>query len=114
MPPAFLHRLGTPRLLLPGGALAAALVLLVGQPGQAQQAGYGQTLGTSPQEQQIYDYSPGGSPSGRGGSILDTTNPIELMNKLRRGTAMEEATTPESAIDQALRDLEVQAAPAAP
>ena len=35
------------------------------------------------------------------------------MNKLRRGTAMEDATPPGTAIDQALKDFEIQSPPAA-
>lgn len=113
MPHAPSHRLRSALALLAGSCLGAALCLAGPGAGRAQQPGYGQTLGTSPMERQIYDYEPGGKPSG-GGSILDSTNPIDLMNKLRRGTAMDEATSPESAIDQALRDLDAQAAPAAP
>lgn len=66
-------------------------------PAQAQN-----TFGQSVQEQQIYDNSPTGRPTG----VLESGNPLELMNKLRRGTAMENATTPGDAIDQALRELE--------
>ena len=39
-------------------------------------------------------------------SILDSTNPIDLMNKLRRGAAMDEATPPKDSIDAALLELE--------
>jgi len=71
------------------------------------------TNGLSTQEQRFYDYGPGGSNgSPKAGSILDSTNPIDLMNKIRRGTAMDDATPPASAIDQALQQFEVQAAPA--
>lgn len=77
---------------------------------RAQQAGYGQTFGTSPLERQLYD---GGNGNPRGGSILDTTNPMDLMNKIRRGTAMDDATPPASAIDQALKELETKTTPAA-
>ena len=77
----------------------------------AQQSGYGQTMGSSPMEQQLYD-SGTGKPSG--GSILDSTNPLDLMNKIRRGTAMDDATPPSSAIDQALRELDAQSAPPRP
>lgn len=90
-------------------ALLASAALLLPATAQAQQAGYGQTLGTTPLERQLYE---GGTGKPNGGSILDVTNPIDLMNRIRRGTAMDEATPPASAIDQALRDLEVQAAPA--
>lgn len=83
-------------------ALAAPLA-----PVRAQQTGYGQTLGTSPQERQMYD----GSSPGKQNSILDATNPIDLMNRIRRSTAMEDATPPGTAIDQALREFDAQSAP---
>jgi hypothetical protein len=107
--PRFCARLA----LLGSSCLGVALCLAGAGAARAQQSGYGQTLGTSPMERQIYDYEPGGKPSG-GGSILDSTNPLDLMNKLQRGTAMQDATSPESAIDQALKDFEAQPAPAAP
>lgn len=67
--------------------------------------------GMSTQEKQIFDYGPGGGNSGSGskpGAVLDTTNPIELMNKIRRGTAMDDATPPGDAIDAALKELDAQ------
>ncbi|MFN9934351.1 MAG: hypothetical protein ACK55R_15510 [Cyanobacteriota bacterium] len=97
---------------------AAALVAFLGSgplavsPAAAQQAGYGQTLGTEQQQRQLLDG--GSSPSGTGGSILDSTNPIDLMNKLRRATAMDDATPPGSAVDQALKDFEAQTSAPAP
>jgi len=91
------------------GTLAITVVLAsVDAPVRAQQSGYGQTMGTTPMERQVYDGT--GKPSG--GSILDSTNPIDLMNKLRRGSAMDDATPPSSAIDQALNDLDAQSVPA--
>lgn len=86
----------------------ALLLASAGAPVRAQQAGYGQTMGTSPMERQVYD----GTSKPGSGSILDSTNPIDLMNKLRRGSAMDDATPPSSAIDQALKDLDAQSAPA--
>ena len=88
-----------------------ALLALFGfaAPGLAQQTGYGQTLGTSPQERQMYD----GGPAGRENSILDATNPIDLMNRIRRSTALDDATPPGTAIDQALREFDSQSAPRA-
>ncbi len=96
-----------------GVAGVGALVLLVAGEARAQQAGYGQTLGTSPLERQLYDYGPSKSGSGSG-SILDSTNPLDLMNKLKRSTALDDATPPSSAIDQALREFEAQAPKSAP
>lgn len=109
-----LRALSLPRRRLPAGlfpAIAAIAglsgsLLLSAAPAEAQQAGYGQTLGTSPMERQIYD---GGTGRPNSGSILDSTNPLDLMNKIRRGTAMDEATPPSSAIDQALQQFEAQA-----
>ncbi|MFZ0408183.1 MAG: hypothetical protein WAM11_08760 [Cyanobium sp.] len=89
------------------GLGTALLLVLASPPSRAQQAGYGQTMGTTPMERQVYDGT--GKPGG--GSILDSTNPIDLMNKLRRGSAMDDATPPSSAIDQALKDLDAQSAP---
>jgi hypothetical protein len=87
-------------------ALVPAPLALSG-PAGAQVAGYGQTMGTSPQERQVYD---GGASKS---SVLDATNPIDLMNRLRRGTAMDDATSPGQAVDKALKDFEAPA-PAAP
>ncbi|KEF41221.1 MAG: hypothetical protein ER33_12710 [Cyanobium sp. CACIAM 14] len=94
-------------------ALLGTLALLPAAGVRAQQAGYGQTLGTSPQERQLFDYGPGKSGSGSG-SILDSTNPIDLMNKLRRSTALDNATPPSSAVDAALRDFDAQTVKPAP
>ena len=65
--------------------------------------------GMSTQEKQIYDYGPGGTNgTSKQGSVLDSTNPIDLMNKIRRGTAMDDATPPGDAVDAALKDLDAQ------
>jgi hypothetical protein len=93
------------------GAALLTAPLLAAPPALAQQAGYGQTLGTSPMERQMYD---GGSGRPNSGTILDSTNPLDLMNKIRRGTAMDDATPPASAIDQALQQLEAQSPAATP
>ncbi len=92
---------------------AGALALLMAGEARAQQAGYGQTLGTSIQERQLYDYGPGKSGSGSG-SILDSTNPLDLMNKLKRSSALDDATPPSSAIDQALREFDAKTPKSAP
>jgi hypothetical protein len=92
---------------------AAALAVLPAGEAVAQQAGYGQTLGTGIQERQLYDYGPSKSGTGSG-SILDSTNPLDLMNKLKRSTALDDATPPSSAIDQALRDFDAKAPKPAP
>jgi hypothetical protein len=98
--------------VLAGSALALlALVLAPPLRASAQTSPY--YNGPSQQEQQIYNDGPSGG-SRSGGSILDAANPIDLMNRIRRATAMDDATTPVDAIDQALRALEVQSAPTSP
>jgi hypothetical protein len=97
------------RLALPWGVVLLTLAGTSG-PGLAQQKGYGQTLGSSPQERDVFDEGPGGSKD----SIFDATNPLDLMNRLRRSTALDEATPPGTAVDQALKEFEAQSAPPAP
>lgn len=81
-------------------------------PAAAQQAGYGQTMGTSPAESQIYGGDPtGGSRTGGGSGGLNPTNPLDLINKIRKSSAMDDATPPADAIDQALKALEAQTKP---
>ncbi len=59
----------------------------------------------TPVERELYESSPGGSDKN---SIFDATNPMQLMNILRRATAMDDATPPSDAVDQALRAFENQ------
>jgi hypothetical protein len=95
--------------------LAAAVLLppLVAPAGSlAQQQGYGQTLGTTPLERQLYDADPRGGSGGGGGSPLESGNPLDIMNVIRRNASLSEATPPASAIDDALKDFEAQSAPA--
>jgi hypothetical protein len=102
--------------VLPHG-LAAVLLLgmvtLLGQPlgAQAQQQGYGQTIqgasGTG--SSGASELGPG---MGKGNSVLDAVNPIDLMNRIRKGQALDDATQPSDAIDQALRELNSQPGPA--
>ncbi len=56
-----------------------------------------------PQERELYNTLPG---SDQKGTILDATNPMDLINQLRRATAMDNATSPSDAIDQALKAFE--------
>ena len=56
-----------------------------------------------PQERDLYNTLPGEKQTE---SILDVTNPMELMNRLRRATAMDNATSPSDAIDEALKAFE--------
>jgi hypothetical protein len=85
-------------------ALALLSLPLASSAALAQTNSFGQSI----QEQQIYDNSPTGRPSN---GILESGNPLELMNKLRRNSALDNATQPGDAIDQAIKDLEAQAAP---
>lgn len=75
---------------------------------RAQEKGYGQTI-SGPQQERELDYGTG---TNRGGSVLDSANPIDLMNKLRKATSMDDATPPGDAVDAALRDF--HSPPAAP
>jgi hypothetical protein len=98
--PAVFRRQGQAFSLAIGLASSLAIGAL---PARAQQAGYGQTIGISPQERQIY----GGSGTGSGSSSpLDAKNPIDLINQLRRSTSLDDATPPSTAVDQALKALE--------
>ena len=45
----------------------------------------------------------------RQGSVLDATNPMDLLNRLRQVNAMNDATDPADAIDAALKGWESQA-----
>ena len=90
------------------------MLTLLGFSGRAARADYN-SWGMSTQEKQIYDYGPGGSNgTSQPGSVLDSTNPIDLMNKIRKGTAMDDATPPGDAVDAALKALEVPAPSATP
>ncbi|MFN9546889.1 MAG: hypothetical protein ACK6AD_07445 [Cyanobacteriota bacterium] len=92
--------------------LPLALVVSAQLPGLAQQNGYGQTLGGSPMEQQMYNYDPGsGSRPGGSSGGLNPANPLDLINKIRKGSAMDNATPPGAAVDQALKELEAQSLP---
>ncbi|WP_255022105.1 hypothetical protein [Cyanobium sp. L1E-Cus] len=89
-------------------ALAAAVASVVGVASvagvgaaRAQEKGYGQTI-SSPQQERELDYGTG---TNKGGSALDSANPIDLMNKLRKATSMDNATNPGDAVDAALRDF---------
>ncbi|WP_050757009.1 hypothetical protein [Cyanobium sp. PCC 7001] len=97
--------------LFQGGlvALGAALLPLAGVAphAEAQQAGYGQTLG-GPIEDNGRDVGTGAPRTNS--NVLDATNPIDLMNRLRRATALDDATPPGDAVDAALRDFDSQTA----
>ncbi|WP_343205774.1 hypothetical protein [Prochlorococcus marinus] len=88
-------------------ALPIALLSLttVVDPAEAQLSGDYQT----PQERDLYNTVPGNNDKG---TILDATNPMDLMNRLRRSTAMDDATVPSDAIDAALKALELESSEA--
>ena len=87
-----------------GLAIAACSALLPVAP-----AAYSQTTLSQPNviernaDRDIYNTLPGESK--KKGSVLDVTNPMELMRNLRQATAMNDATDPVDAIDEALREL---------
>ena len=96
------------------GVLAAPGVLagagLLAAPARADYSN-----GMSVQEQRFYDYGPSGSNgTPKGSSVLDSANPLDLMNKIRKGTAMDDATNPTDAIDAALKALDAQAPASSP
>ncbi len=81
---------------------------------RAQQAGYGQTMGGTAVESQIYNYDPSsGNRTGSSSEGLNPANPLDLINKIRKGSAMDNATPPGDAVDQALKELEAQSRPRA-
>ena len=92
--------LGSTIALAAGVVLTIAVGVGVGA-ARAQEKGYGQTI-SSPQQERELDYGTG---TNRGGSVIDSANPIDLMNKLRKATAMDDATPPGDAVDAALRDF---------
>ena len=57
----------------------------------------------SPRQRDVFQTVPGQNDQE---SVLDATNPMDLMNRLRRANAMNDATSPEDAIDAALKALE--------
>jgi hypothetical protein len=94
-------------LMLASGLAAFSLVAsgLVSGRAHAQQQGYGQTIGGTTQERQVLDNGP---TTGKAAPLINPANPLDLMNQIRRGNALNDATPPSSAIDQALSDFEGQ------
>ena len=56
------------------------------------------------EEREIFSTGPVGD--GDSGAILDATNPMDLINRIQRAGAMDDATPPSDAIDAALKALE--------
>jgi hypothetical protein len=95
-------------------ALCPLVLILGAGAAGAQQSGYGQTMGSTPTESQIYNYDPGsGNRTGSSTEGLNPANPLDLINKIRKGSAMDNATPPGDAVDQALKELEAQSRPQA-
>ena len=78
-----------------------ALLPVVSCPAVAQMGSAYET----PQERQIYSPDSTGS---AGGSVLDATNPMDLLNRIRRSGAMDDATPPSDAVDAALKAYQQQ------
>ena len=87
------------RLAAPVLAVAAVLVASA-QSGTAQVEAPFHTR----EERSVYGDDTGS------GSILDATNPMDLINRLRQSGSMEDATEPSDAVDEALKAF--QEAPA--
>ena len=54
------------------------------------------------EEREIFSTGPGGD----SGTILDAANPMDLINRIQRAGAMNDATPPSDAIDAALKELQ--------
>ena len=91
-----LTRLRAPLLIVITAVVASAT------PTQAQvEAGY-----QNREEREIYGTNPGDS-----GTILDATNPMDLINRIQQAGAMDDATPPSDAIDAALKAYQKKDAP---
>ena len=89
----------------PASAIAlCGAVLLVSFPARTQTLMSPQSSFETNDDRNIYNTLPG--ESNKKGSVLDVTNPMELMQRLRQATSMNDATDPVDAIDAALRELD--------
>ena len=83
-----LTRFTAPLLIVITAVVASAT------PSKAQvEAGY-----QNREEREIYGTNPGDS-----GTILDATNPMDLINRIQQAGALDDATPPSDAIDAALK-----------
>ena len=84
--------------------IAASSALLIVSPSVQSQTTLSQPSSIERNEDRdIYNTLPGESK--QKGSVLDVTNPMELMRSLRQASSMNDATDPVDAIDEALREL---------
>ena len=84
--------------------IAASSALLIVSPSAQSQTTLSQPSSIERNEDRdIYNTLPG--ESRQKGSVLDVTNPMELMRSLRQASSMNDATDPVDAIDEALREL---------
>ena len=84
--------------------IAASSALLIVSPSAHSQTTLSQPSSIERNEDRdIYNTLPGESK--QKGSVLDVTNPMELMRSLRQASSMNDATDPVDAIDEALREL---------
>ena len=84
--------------------IAASSALLIVSPSAQSQTTLSQPSSIERNEDRdIYNTLPGESK--QKGSVLDVTNPMELMRSLRQASSMNDATDPVDAIDEALREL---------
>ena len=92
-------------LLMTVGVWASGLA---SAPAAAQQKGYGQTIDGASGSGGGASSLGSGMGTGKSSSVLDAVNPIDLMNRIRRNQAMDEATPPGDAVDQALKEYHGQ------
>ena len=84
--------------------IAASSALLIVSPSAQPQTTLSQPSSIERNEDRDIDNTLPGE-STQKGSVLDVTNPMELMRSLRQASSMNDATDPVDAIDEALREL---------
>lgn len=89
--------------------VAVVLVQAFAIPSQCKAQSSSSTM--TKQEKEIYRTSPGQRDED---NIFNAVDPIDLMNRIRRATAMDNATSPEDAIDAALKAFEAENLPSSP
>ena len=94
-------------IVLTLGVLGSGLAI---RPAAAQQQGYGQTIDGASGGGGGASSLGSGMSTGKSSSVLDAVNPIDLMNRIRRNQALDDATPPGDAVDQALKEYHGQTA----